>query len=225
MCIPRQSACLVDHPIYQKRIASQSAWRIEKGTVALFIIGPGSNAMHRCSESYYTGRIGSPEEWSIARRAVAILARADNDDAGPEEIQAAMDKATHQIANGITDIREESEPEQEPNIKPRAIATQDDARRVLAAVELVTGIPARDMHLPTRNVTQSEKGPRVRAKSHACMAMMHLFPGSFYNDLDDLLGFVRDTTNRSIVRHRESYIREEKYASNHASILSKLTPA
>jgi hypothetical protein len=220
--------CLADHPIYQKRsTAIQDTWHIHRGTVALYIVGPGPTAMHRASDSYYFGKIGTDEEWQIARRALGILRRTATEDAGPEEIKAALEKAADQIANGITDIREDSaEPsDPQPNIKPQAIATQEDARRVLAAVEFVTGIPARDMHLPTRNVTQSEKAPRVRAKSHACLALMHLFPGSRYNDLDDLLGFVRDTTNRSLVRHRESYIREAKYAANHATILAKLSPA
>jgi hypothetical protein len=215
--------CLADHPIHRKHAALQDAWRIETGTVALFILGPGPQAMHRASSSYYTGRIGSPEEWRIARRACAILSRTAAPDAGPAEIQAAIEKAAHEIANGITEIH--PEPAEPPlNIPPRATATADDALRVLAAVELVTGIPARDMHQSTRSITLREKAPRLRAKSHACLAMIHLFPGSSYHRLDDLLGFSRNTVNRNIARHID-YMRERTYAKNHASIISKLSPA
>ncbi len=208
-----------------KRTAADT-WHIHRGTVALYIIGPGPTAMHRASESYYTGRIGTEDEWRIARRAVRILSHTAQDDAGPAEIHAALEIATHEISIGVAQITDESEPYPQPKNPPPAIATEEDARRVLAAVELVTGISVADFLRPSlRSLTESIKAPRARARAHACIAILTLYPDTPCPLADDALGFNRDSTNRARTRHREAYLKEPAYAKNHAAILEKLTPA
>lgn len=76
-------------------ISEENRWHLHKGTVTLFIVGPGEFAMHKCSEPVYRGRIGTPEEREIAKTAIVML-NADiqnNLDAGPEAIQEALIKA------------------------------------------------------------------------------------------------------------------------------------
>lgn len=74
-------------------------WHLHTGTVQLFIVGPGQHAMLACTESYYTGRIGSDEELQIARLALDILSRehGQDKDAGPAEIRAALERARTKI--------------------------------------------------------------------------------------------------------------------------------
>lgn len=70
-------------------------WHLHTGTVRLYICGPGTDAWLACSESYYTGRIGSDEEREIARAALVFLNRehGQDKDAGPAEIRAALERA------------------------------------------------------------------------------------------------------------------------------------
>ena len=95
----RPVPCLADQPVHLAAAATHShIWEMHIGFVQLFICGPGSDAWLACSESYYYGRVGTAEERSLARRAVAILARTQrqNNDAGPNEIRAALDLARTQ---------------------------------------------------------------------------------------------------------------------------------
>jgi hypothetical protein len=79
----------------EKIEVKKDLWYLWKGTVHLFIIGPGELAMLRCTEPVYHGRIGNSDERAIAKIAIKML----NDDiqnnleAGPEVIQEALVKA------------------------------------------------------------------------------------------------------------------------------------
>jgi hypothetical protein len=55
-------------------------WEIHVGSVRLYLVGPGPHAMLRCSEPVYRGKIGTPEEWSIARKALRILSQEHGED-------------------------------------------------------------------------------------------------------------------------------------------------
>lgn len=74
-------------------------WHLHTGTVKLFISGPGPEAWLACSESYYSGQIGSEEEREIAHAALAILneQHGQDKDAGPAEIRAALERSRHQL--------------------------------------------------------------------------------------------------------------------------------
>lgn len=76
-------------------------WHLHTGTVKLYICGPGPgpDSMLACSESYYSGQIGSDEERQIAAAAIAILnqERPGDKDAGPTEIRAALERARTEI--------------------------------------------------------------------------------------------------------------------------------
>ena len=54
-------------------IPKESRWYLHKGTVTLFIVGPGEFAMHKCSEPVYQGKIGTKKERDIAKIAIASL--------------------------------------------------------------------------------------------------------------------------------------------------------
>ena len=76
-------------------ISKENRWHLHKGTVTLFIVGPGEFAMHKCSEPVYRGRIGTDDERAIAKIAIKMLNDniQNNLDAGPEVIQEALIKA------------------------------------------------------------------------------------------------------------------------------------
>ena len=78
---------------------TSESWHLHTGTVRLYICGPGTDAWLACSESYYSGRIGSDEEREIAHAALALLKRdhLQDKDAGPTEIRAALERARCQI--------------------------------------------------------------------------------------------------------------------------------
>ncbi len=74
-------------------------WELHVGTVKLYIVGPGEGAMLACSEPYYTGTIGTPEERAIARHALEILNRdhlADREP-GTRLIAATLRQARREI--------------------------------------------------------------------------------------------------------------------------------
>ena len=76
----------------KKITVPETRWYLHTGMIALFIVGPGEFAMHRCSENVYEGRIGTAEERSIAKIAIKMLNDniRNNLDAGPEAIQEAL---------------------------------------------------------------------------------------------------------------------------------------
>lgn len=65
-------------------------WEIHTGSIYLYLVGPGPDAMRRCSRRSVTP--GTPEERALAERALAILneRHRENRDAGVEEITAAL---------------------------------------------------------------------------------------------------------------------------------------
>jgi hypothetical protein len=56
--------------------------------------------MHRCSEPVYQGKIGTPEEWAIARKALRILANEHMDDmeADATTIQRVLERVRKEKA-------------------------------------------------------------------------------------------------------------------------------
>ena len=91
----------INQPIVIKEKAitrKENRWYLHKGTVTLFIVGPGEFAMHKCSEPAYRGRIGTNNERAIAKIAIKMLNDdiQNNLDAGPEVIQEALIKAKAQ---------------------------------------------------------------------------------------------------------------------------------
>lgn len=65
-------------------------WEIHVGNIHLFIVGPGPDAMRKCSRRSVNP--GTPTEWEIARKAVSILnlRHRETNDAGEAEILAAL---------------------------------------------------------------------------------------------------------------------------------------
>lgn len=72
-------------------------WEIHVGSIYLYLVGPGPNAMRRCSKANYQTP-GTPEEWEIARRALAILneRHRENNEAGEDEILAVLVECGYQ---------------------------------------------------------------------------------------------------------------------------------
>ena len=79
-------------------VTKKDLWYLHKGTVMLFIVGPGEFAMQKCSEAVYSGEIGTKKEREIAKIAIGMLnTDAHNDlDAGPDVIREALNKAQAQ---------------------------------------------------------------------------------------------------------------------------------
>ena len=65
-------------------------WELHVGSVYLYIVGPGPDAMRRCSLRSINP--GTPEERNLARRAIAILneRHRENKEAGEAEILTAL---------------------------------------------------------------------------------------------------------------------------------------
>jgi hypothetical protein len=189
-------------------------WRMEVGMIRLWIIGPGSDAMHPASEAYYSGRIGTDLERQIAQRAIRILDATHRDhNAGAAEIQAALNQAAHQIHHGIPFSRVAP-----PTPAPATLA---DAQAVLAAVSEETGIPTSEIIYSVS--AGAKESPRQLARAMASAAMRHRFPSMPMTDIDDLLGIPREATRRFVLRHSECYMQRPAYAATFKSILSKLS--
>jgi hypothetical protein len=187
---------------------------MEVGTIRLWIIGPGSDAMHPASEAYYSGRIGTDLERQIAQRAVRILNAHHRDrEAGATEIQAAINQAAHQIHHGI--------PFGQVVPPAPAAATPADAKAVLAAVSEETGIPTSEIIYSVSAGTK--ESPRQLARAMASAAMRHRFPAMPMTDIDELLGIPREATRRFVLRHSECYMQRPTYAAAFQSILAKLS--
>jgi hypothetical protein len=81
-------------------------WHLHRGTVQYFICGPGSAAMHPCSAPVYQGRYPTitVREGAIARKAIDILhdRHGQNRDAGPKDIQAALNEAAACLPTNIS---------------------------------------------------------------------------------------------------------------------------
>ena len=86
--------CLACLKKIQNKVEIKPPWEIHVGSVRLYLVGPGPNAMHRCSEPVYRGKIGTPEEWVIARKALQILIREHGEDleADGETIASVLDQ-------------------------------------------------------------------------------------------------------------------------------------
>lgn len=71
-------------------------WEIHVGSVFLYLVGPGPTAMRRCSRRNINP--GTPAEWELAERALAILkVRHYNDkEAGESEILAVLVECGYQ---------------------------------------------------------------------------------------------------------------------------------
>lgn len=198
-------------------------WRLETGNIRLWIIGPGADAMHPASGVYYSGRIGSDEERQIARRAVQILDLTQRDsDAGPTEIQAALDLAARQITNGeplprIPNPLDEIHPR-----KPRQLvkATEEDVRRVKAAVELVTGINTATYM--DKSGYFNSRGDVTRARIMAIGVTVHLWPDSTRHQIDALFDLSLGSTGRLLIKS-DGFRHEPLYASRFASVVAKLS--
>jgi hypothetical protein len=78
----------------RQKIEIKPPWEIHVGSVRLYIVGPGQHAMHRCSEPVYRGKIGTPEEWNIARKALRILNQEHGEDlaADGDTIQQVLER-------------------------------------------------------------------------------------------------------------------------------------
>jgi hypothetical protein len=67
-------------------------WEVYIGCIFVYIVGPGPDAMRRCSERSLTP--GTKDELKIARKTVKLLNKTEreNIDAGPAEILSALIK-------------------------------------------------------------------------------------------------------------------------------------
>lgn len=200
-------------------------WRMEVGSVRLWIIGPGSDAMHPASQTYYSGRIGTELERQIAQRAVEILDRTRRDhDAGKAEIQAALDQAANQIANGLPFAA----PTDANTIQPLPPAittppiTQEQAAAILLEVQNVTGILVR-VFMDASSPVMRRRPLRARARTLCYIAAKKLHPGSSNIQIADAFGTKPNTVSQSVRRHEDSYINEPTYAAQFKTLISKIS--
>lgn len=198
-------------------------WRLETGYIRLWIIGPGGDAMHPASGPYYTGTIGTDEERQIAQRAVRILDLTQRTrDAGPQEIQAALDQAAEQIRTGapMPKLHNPLDSIQPRQARPLILATDADVRRVKAAVELVTGIKAGVFM--DKSGYYNSRGDVTRARMMAIGATAHLWPDTPRRQIDDLFDLSAGTTGRAIIKS-DGFKHESLYAARFASVITKLS--
>lgn len=204
-------------------------WRVEVGTHRLWIIGPGAHAMHAASASYYSGRIGTDLERQIAQRAVQILDRTHRDrEAGKSEIQAALDQAEDQISKGLPIDPACESPTSEPlpgrGDKALPAITPEDAKRILAAGQTVTGILSRVfMDLTTANC---RRPLRCRARAMCYAAAKQLFPHQTNLQIAQAFGVhhgKHGIVAQNLGRHDYTYLREDEYAAQFKNLISNLS--
>jgi len=97
--------CIVCLDKIRQKIEIKPPWEIHVGSVRLYIVGPGQHAMHRCSEPVYRGKIGTPEEWNIARKALRILNQEHGEDlaADGDTIQQVLERVKNAIGEARVD--------------------------------------------------------------------------------------------------------------------------
>jgi hypothetical protein len=197
-------------------------WRVEVGSIRLWIIGPGPAAMFMGSTEYYTGRIGTDEERARANRAVEILNLYHrNNDAGAMEIIAALKEAEHQLANNLpVPLPPGMEPLPPITKRKLILADEEDARRICAAVEFVTGISAKEFSDKTGRSNQ--RGDVSRARVMCIAACKTLFQDMTGKKMDGIFSLGDGTCTHLLQRHH-TYQGETKYAANLAAVLSKLS--
>lgn len=198
-------------------------WHMFVGTIRLWIVGPASDAMHPASDVYYQGRIGTDQEREIAQRAVDILNLTHrHKDAGAEEIKAALKNASKQITNGLP-LHVPKSPAAAPPLPPTrqlVIATGEDRRRIQAAVELVTGIPAAIQN--DKSGQYNQRGDVTRARIMSIAACKQLYPDMAPRAIDRLFDLSPSTTGRALIKSH-SYKAEPIYASRYALVIGKLS--
>jgi hypothetical protein len=201
-------------------------WRVDVGTIRLWIIGPGSDAMYPASREYYSGRIGTDEERAIAQRAVQLLdIHHRTRDAGKAEIQFALNQAAAQIHKGEPiPMPIESGPgrHMHTTAQPLVIATPDDAKIILNAVEFETGYSVAEIQRPTK--TGCKETARHKARSLCAAVCRALFPDTNGLQIDTLFGFSVESARRYLIRHSESYLKDPDYAASFAAIIAKSSP-
>jgi hypothetical protein len=198
-------------------------WRMSVGTIRLWIIGPGSDAMHPASDVYYHGRIGTDQEREIAQRAVDILNLTHrHKEAGADEIKAALETATHQITNGLPLRIPRSTPAAPPLPPTRqlVVAKEDDRRRIQAAVELVTGIPTATYMDKSGQFNQ--RGDVTRARIMALAVCQALYPDMAPRAIDRLFDLSPSTTGRALIKSH-GYKEEPIYSTRFALVINKLS--
>ena len=92
--------CLACLDKIRQKVEIKPAWEINVGSVRLYIVGPGPHAMLRCSEPVYRGKIGTLEEWAIARKALRILNQEHAEDLAADGDTIAM--VLEQVRNKTT---------------------------------------------------------------------------------------------------------------------------
>ena len=97
-------------PLATPLVERQMNWELYSGTLRLYIVGPGQDAMFPVTAPNYSKDAhGTPQEREIARRAVSMLSIKyhDNREAGPKEIREALE-ACGWTADELTSYPKES---------------------------------------------------------------------------------------------------------------------
>lgn len=213
----RESRGSVDRAT-SRPVTPPATWKVEIGSIRLWIVGPGQKQMHPASDVYYSGRIGSDRERAIAARAVEILNRSSlSDEAGAREISAALTEAERQISQGIA-LPPLVQGAPTPVPRMLRIATEDDLKRALAAIELVTGIPSSNLLDKTGHYNQ--RGDITRARHLLVAALFEICPDTSGSQMDRIIGLSRLTSRRMLTKHRQVFWKEPTYASHFSEILT-----
>jgi hypothetical protein len=216
-------------------------WHLHRGTHRYYIVGPGATAMHPCSVPDYANRTPTiqPREAAIARHAIQSLNihHREDRDAGPAEIKLALQQAAASTplhihaAPDLSDIGGDADslpppvsvPGSAAQVAAPQLATPDDLRRILAAVEFETGFPASqltDSAIRTRNL-----GARalIRAQTLCFSACSTLFPAMQLQQIDSAFRAKPGTSSRRLQQHG-AHKHDPDYARTLASLLAKLQP-
>lgn len=200
-------------------------WHLHIGLVQLFIVGPGPDAWLACSESCYSGQVGTDRERAIARRAIQILATRHRDDntLGPAEIRTVLAEAAHEHRHGIPILTATPTPEPEPVPSP-PVSSDFDYDHGIMNHTFKTVVKV--CRVPPTSIIQPE---RSRSVSHARVLLVHTItqvcPGIPHKTIAELLERRTHQVGMFLARHRDLIASDASYRKRAARVAAALEPA
>lgn len=202
--------------------ATTTVWHLYRGTVRYFILGPGSSAMHPCSEPVYEGRhpTMTAEESRIANIAVDLLRQRHSQDtsAGVEEIKRALADA----AAGVKPAKPKPAamgPKSVSPLKPESVVIDPaDIRRVKQVVAGVTGVSIAQIE----SVSTAATAGISAAKSLYFGALTARWPRAEQRQLAAAVNRSASTFSNTLQRHHYNNESFTDYARKFRRILEQL---
>lgn len=197
-------------------------WHIWRGTVRYFLVGPGPQAMHPCSEPDYVSHrpTMTPKESAIAKAALALLEQRHRYDkeAGVKEIKLALAQAARGVRpQAAGEIRPTIETDGEFHPQKAAAPvkiTKEMTDRVARFVGLVCNVPAHRLYQKLTSIAALRE-----ARILFIGSIRDLHPGIMQKDLMPILDMSPASISQALMRHGYNLDSFKDYKRKHEEVL------